>query len=259
VVLRETALDLARAARPSVENLVLHQRIDSTQDSAVRLMDQAEEEKIGLPVTLVVAFEQTRGRGRSGRTWLSPAGGLAMTWLASGLAIDTVRALPMIAAAAALDAAIRLGAEDAVIKWPNDIEAADGKLAGLLINARHGDPSWVAVGLGLNLERAPEIDDGAGTRAVAVGDVAGPASFEDRAAIAVGGFAAGLDAGIRSPAEAVERWRTGLRHRPGEEMTVRLADGTGVAGAFSRVTGEGHLVLDIGGGERIIPAGDVVE
>jgi BirA family biotin operon repressor/biotin-[acetyl-CoA-carboxylase] ligase len=182
-----------------------------------------------------------------------------MTWIASGLETDTVRRLPMIAAAAALDVVTRLGAEDAVIKWPNDIEAAGGKLAGLLINARHGHVVWVAVGFGLNLSGAPEVIDGSRTRAVAIDDIARPASFEDRVETAVSAFALALDAGLGSQDKAVERWRKGLRHRSGEQMTVRLADGASVAGEFSGITVEGHLVLHVDGEDRVIPTGDVVE
>jgi BirA family biotin operon repressor/biotin-[acetyl-CoA-carboxylase] ligase len=259
VDLRQFGLRLAHAARPQIENVILHRRIDSTQACALRLIDQAVTEEIDLPPTLMIALEQGHGAGRAGRRWLSPEGGLYMTWLAAGLDDRTLAVLPMIAAAAALDAVGRLGVEDAVIKWPNDIEANGRKLAGLLLHARHGETSWGAVGLGVNLEHAPMIDDGSGGRAVSIADLVGPARFEDRIEIVVRAMVENLTIGVRHPENLAERWRHGLRHRPGESMSVRLADGTEVRGSFVGVTDNGYLRLNVGGAERVIPSGDVVE
>lgn len=257
VDLGEVARRLARVIRPGVENLVLYQTVDSTQECALRLMDQAEAEELNLPRTLIVALEQTGGRGRGGRAWISPPGGLAMTWVASDLDSGTIARLPMTAAAAAHETVTRLGVADAVIKWPNDIEISGGKVGGLLIHARHGDVVRAAVGFGLNLSSAPELADGA--RAASIADATGPGSFVDRAETAVASFVAGLEAGLQWPVETVERWRRCLRHEAGESMTVRFADGTTVRGAFVGVTDEGHLRLHVDGAEQVISAGDVVE
>jgi BirA family biotin operon repressor/biotin-[acetyl-CoA-carboxylase] ligase len=259
VDLRQLGPRLARAARPRVENVILHRRIDSTQACALRLIEQAENEEIDLPPTLTVALEQRHGKGRIGRRWQSPEGGLYMTWLAAGLDDRSLAVLPMIAAAAALDAVGRLGVQDAVVKWPNDIEADERKLAGLLLHARRGETSWAAVGFGVNIAHAPDIDDGSGGRAVSVAELVGPASFEERSEVLVRAVVENLAEGIEHPERLVERWRNALRHRPGDSMAVRLADGSEIRGRFAGITDDGHLRLNVDGDERVVPSGDVVE
>jgi len=115
------ALDL-----PRVELLAT---TTSTLDVAHRLA--AEGAPSG---TLVIADEQTAGRGRGGERW---------------------------AAAEALD---RFAPEPIRLKWPNDLYVDRGKLAGILVEARWREQSveWIAIGLGINI-RAPEnIEDAAG-------------------------------------------------------------------------------------------------
>ena len=104
--------------------------------------------------TLVLAEEQTLGRGRQGNAWISGAGqGVWLTLLerpedASGLGVLSLRV--GLAVARALDA---LAGAPVQVKWPNDLLARGGKLAGVLVEARwRGDrPDWVAIGLGVNL------------------------------------------------------------------------------------------------------------
>jgi BirA family biotin operon repressor/biotin-[acetyl-CoA-carboxylase] ligase len=125
----------------------------STLDVAHRIAAQ------GAPAgTLVIANEQTAGRGRGGKTWQSsPGAGLWLTLIErpdepSGLGVLSLRV--GLAAAEALD---RFAAEPIRLKWPNDLYVDDGKLAGVLVEARWREQAveWVAIGLGVNV-RAPE-------------------------------------------------------------------------------------------------------
>jgi BirA family biotin operon repressor/biotin-[acetyl-CoA-carboxylase] ligase len=125
----------------------------STLDVAHRLASQ------GAPSgTLVIANEQTAGRGREGRTWQSsPGAGLWLTLIerpadTSGLGVLSLRV--GLVAAEALD---RFAAEPIRLKWPNDLYVDRGKLAGILVEARWREAviEWVAIGLGVNL-RAPD-------------------------------------------------------------------------------------------------------
>lgn len=95
---------------------------------------------------VIVADEQTAGRGRFGRTWLSPHGGLYATYLADADPLIAFRS--GVALAQALD---RLGIR-AALKWPNDVLLGRGKLAGILIEAVD---DVALVGLGINLTEAP--------------------------------------------------------------------------------------------------------
>jgi BirA family biotin operon repressor/biotin-[acetyl-CoA-carboxylase] ligase len=125
----------------------------STLDVAHRIAAE------GTPAgTLVIANEQTAGRGRGGKTWQSsPGAGIWLTLIerpadTSGLGVLSLRV--GLAAAEALD---RFASEPIRLKWPNDLYADRGKLAGILVEARWRDQTveWVAIGIGINV-RAPK-------------------------------------------------------------------------------------------------------
>lgn len=119
--------------------------------------------------TLVIADEQTAGRGRGGKSWASSAGkGLWLTLIerpadSSGLGVLSLRV--GLAAAEALD---RFAPEPIRLKWPNDLYIDQGKLGGILVEARWREQSveWVAIGLGVNVavpanvEMAAVLEDG---------------------------------------------------------------------------------------------------
>jgi BirA family biotin operon repressor/biotin-[acetyl-CoA-carboxylase] ligase len=103
----------------------------------------------------VIAEEQTAGRGRDGRTWHSPEGGV---WLGMLLRPPLARvelgAVSIRAGLALADAVDGLlGAPAARLKWPNDVLLDDRKLAGIVCEGRwQGDRlQWLAVGVGVNV------------------------------------------------------------------------------------------------------------
>lgn len=105
--------------------------------------------------TIVLAEEQTAGRGRDGRTWHSPVGGVWLGLLLRPTA-DAVAVMSLrvgLAVAEAVDAVVAAAAPGARLKWPNDVLVADRKVAGILCEARWqgGTPQWLAVGLGVNV------------------------------------------------------------------------------------------------------------
>ena len=104
--------------------------------------------------TLVLADEQTAGRGRHGRRWTSPAG--SGVWLTLIERPTDARALDVLAIRCGLFAAEALDdvATGTVgVKWPNDLYVDGRKLAGILIETRWRGtaPEWVAIGFGLNV------------------------------------------------------------------------------------------------------------
>lgn len=138
----------ALASALGVPELALFSTIGSTMDEAHVLGAR------GAPAgTLVLADEQTAGRGTKGRRWSSPPLGIWLTLLErphDPQAIEVLSLRVGLAAARALD---RFAAEPLRLKWPNDLYVDDRKLAGTLVEARwRGDrPDWVAVGLGINV------------------------------------------------------------------------------------------------------------
>lgn len=112
---------------------------------------------LGLRGTLhgatVLAEEQTAGRGRDGRTWRSPAGGV---WLGMLLRPGHVElgALSVRVGLVVADVVDELLESPAArLKWPNDVLLGDRKLAGVLCETRwQGEsPEWLALGVGINV------------------------------------------------------------------------------------------------------------
>jgi biotin-[acetyl-CoA-carboxylase] ligase BirA-like protein len=138
--------DLSR--RTQTPGLVVLAQVTSALDVLHELA--AEGARAG---TAVLADVQTRGRGRQGRSWHSPAGqGIWLTYLVRppGPLETGVLALRVgLAVAASLE---RLGCRPRV-KWPNDVLLDGRKVAGILCEARSmpGEPGWVAVGIGMNV------------------------------------------------------------------------------------------------------------
>jgi len=158
-----SASELAR--RWGVPQVGLFRQLPSTLDAIHDLGAQGAAEG-----TVVLAEEQTAGRGRDGRTWRSPLGGV---WLAMlfrpppervELGAASIRA--GLALADAVDAL--LAAPATRLKWPNDVLLDDRKLAGILSEARWqgGRLQWLAVGLGVNV--CNEIPADVAKRAIAL-------------------------------------------------------------------------------------------
>ncbi len=142
-------------------------QVDSTNDAAKEwLVDGAPEGAV------VIAGEQTRGRGRHGRSWHTPPGAA----LALSLILKPPEAfLPRLNMAAALsvyDVAREYGCRDIGIKWPNDVQVSGRKLSGILVEAIwEGDQLVGAVvGIGVNV-RIDFRESALGDTAISLEDV----------------------------------------------------------------------------------------
>jgi len=133
------------------QRVVYYPRLSSTMDAARR------EAKNGAAAgTVVLAGEQTEGRGRVGRTWLAPQGNIAL----SVILRPEVSGLPYLIMVASLAVA---GAIEAVagiktqIKWPNDVLVKGKKVGGILIeNEVKGDRvDYAVIGIGINVALNP--------------------------------------------------------------------------------------------------------
>ncbi|WP_256391038.1 biotin--[acetyl-CoA-carboxylase] ligase [Natronoarchaeum rubrum] len=128
----------------------------------------------GASDVVVLADEQTGGRGRLDREWSSPSGGV---WLSIVLRPDLPPArVPVVtlAAAVAITDAAREAGVDAEIKWPNDVLVGERKLAGILteMEGEADRVSWVIPGLGINANiDADSLPEGATSIQSEVGPV----------------------------------------------------------------------------------------
>ena len=125
-------------------------------DSTASTMDDAHGlAAVDAPAgTVILADRQAAGRGRNGRRWASDSGqGIWMTIIErpnDPRAVDVLSIRVGLRAARALD---RYAASPIRLKWPNDLLVGEGKLAGILIEARwRADRiDWVAIGIGVNV------------------------------------------------------------------------------------------------------------
>ncbi len=140
--------------------LIRHGEIDSTSERAFAAIANGSARHGDVHV----ATSQTRGRGRLGRRWSSPAGeGVYLSLvLLPPPPPPSAAALTIAAGLAAFDAARALGVRAARLDWPNDLVVGAAKLAGVLVETRGLDPRapHYVVGVGLNVRQrdfAPEL------------------------------------------------------------------------------------------------------
>jgi BirA family biotin operon repressor/biotin-[acetyl-CoA-carboxylase] ligase len=149
------SLDTAVVGR----RIFYHPALASTMDTARR-----EAEKGAPEGTVIIAGEQTGGRGRLHRTWISPPGNIALSIILNpGLAgLPYLIMIASLAAASAIEPVADLKTQ---IKWPNDILIAGKKVGGILVeNAMKGKKvAYSIVGIGINIDlnvaAHPEISD----------------------------------------------------------------------------------------------------
>jgi len=122
--------------------------IDSTMDTARELIESGAEEG-----TVVVAESQNSGRGRLGREWFSPQGGIYFTLvLKPKIAPAYAPRLNMMASVAVAKTLRRLLGVDARLKWPNDVLIEGRKVCGILaeMGAEMDVVKYVTIGVGIN-------------------------------------------------------------------------------------------------------------
>ena len=121
-------------------------RISSTNDYAA--------ENPLAPRTVVIAGEQSEGRGRVGHTFFSPSGGVYFSYIVSTETLADPQLVTVRAAAAAAEAIETLSGKETGIKWVNDIFQEGKKVAGILCECVGGR---IILGVGVNLaEDFPE-------------------------------------------------------------------------------------------------------
>ena len=233
-----------------------HVSVGSTNDRARELLAEGAADG-----AVVLSEEQTAGRGRRGRSWISPPGVNLHVTVALEPALPSSRAWQLgLGTALATVAACRELAP-VTLKWPNDVVDADGrKVAGLLIETMaSGDRLVGAVlGIGINVnwprgEMPPDI----APTATSLMDLAGTRIDRVR-------LLAWLLAHIEREVVAIEAGDSPLaRYRAacstlGEDVVVLTADGS-VTGTASGLDAHGSLIVDAPDGRHVLASGEVVQ
>lgn len=236
---------------PPAYRLVALDRVDSTNEEAKRRAREGAEEG-----TLVWAREQSAGRGRRGRAWVSPPGNLYLSLVLRPEAEPARYGELGFVAALALGETIGSFVPPLVelrYKWPNDVLVAGRKASGILLESETGS-GWLVLGVGLNVAHAPEGTETPATSLSAAG------ATEATVEAVLERFARGfllwanrwVEDGFAPIRAAWLRRAQGL----GEAIEVRLPHER-LRGTFADLDDSGALVLETAAGRRLVAAGEV--
>jgi BirA family biotin operon repressor/biotin-[acetyl-CoA-carboxylase] ligase len=210
---------------------------------------------------VLIAEHQTAGRGRNGRGW----SGAPRAQVTMSVGVDAADVptgswgwLPLAAGVAVVDAVASVTATDAGLKWPNDVLAGGGKLAGILSEVASPKP-MIVVGIGLNVTlRADEIDDSVATSLLQLG-VAAP--DRDRLVRRLLGELGSRIASWRAAGGTDARLISDYRARSltiGSSVRAVLPGDREIFGMARGVDEQGRLVIESEGQTIAVSAGDVV-
>ncbi|MGK9169630.1 biotin--[acetyl-CoA-carboxylase] ligase [Inquilinus limosus] len=207
--------------------------------------------------TIVWARRQEAGRGRRGRAWSSPEGNLfCSAILRPELPFARAGELTFVVGVALADAAASFGVEPK-LKWPNDLQIAGDKLAGILLEAAVAPDrsvDWIVAGTGMNIAHHPQLADYHATDLHAAG--APGATVE----AVLERYVAALDQRLLEWREqgfdSIRAAWLGRAIGLGARITVRLETET-LEGVFEHIDPTGALILRTETGRHSITAGDV--
>ena len=216
---------------------------DSTNEYAKRIAPEVPEG------TVVIAKRQTAGKGRKGRSWASPEGGLWMSVILKPQRVDP--RLVFVGALAVADTLSDFGLAPG-IKWPNDVWVAGKKIAGILTEGKADEYTVLGIGLNVNNPIPPELQ----RDAISMMELIGTPLPLDRV--------------LERLLFHLNAWYRIFRERPDIMMakvrertfilgrTVRIVEDDNVLiGRAVDVLDDGSLLLDIDGQLRRILYGDV--
>jgi BirA family biotin operon repressor/biotin-[acetyl-CoA-carboxylase] ligase len=238
---------------PTVER---HARLGSTMERAREL---AADPAAPLPV-VVIADVQTAGRGRRGARWWQAPGSLAASLVlderAAGAAVQPTWSLACGVALAEAITAIE-PAIDALVRWPNDVEANGRKVAGILLETAPGGRAIIGIGVntaGSVLDAPESLRD----RLTTVTDLTGRSMDHERLLAEFWPrFLGMVEAMASDPTALVARYRPRCA-LDGHPVTVFRGDER-LRGVCRGIDAEGALLLDTGAGRMAIASGSLTD
>ena len=235
--------------------------VPSTNDESHKLLANGQR-----PPFILLAWNQTNGKGKLGRTWQGGTGVLTATWnYAFSLdrsGPEVMGLLHVVSALAVRDAVVELnkGLVDVKVKWPNDVLIGAKKVAGILIEVRKDIAGKVAtIGVGMNVCRIPTITD---RRQYALPPASVFTDFDDDHS-----REAHVEAAVKAITPHLERrirLLTEMRGLGGQRtefekhdfsldrvVTVLSPDGSMTATGYNRgISAHGQLVIEFANGKR---------
>lgn len=234
--------------------------VTSTNDLIRDLVKQGK----GRDGLIVQADQQTAGRGRRGRSWVSPIGNFYMSMLVEKIPKQSLQEVAQVGFVASLSMAVAINhligrPKTVQIKWPNDLLINKRKCAGMLLETlppgNSTDPFFIILGIGVNITSFPE---GLPYLATSLKEVQENSNISIRQLL--GQFCDDF-------LPRLENWRAGnfvdirkewLEYACGisEDILVHLPSET-IAGKFVDLNDQGQLLLENAAGIRKITVGDV--
>lgn len=226
--------------------------VTSTNDIARELAAAGADEG-----TVVVAEEQTKGRGSRGRVWISPPGAnlLMSIILRPQISAERLGELAFVGAIALAGTLRESYGLDARIKWPNDVRIGRKKVSGMIVEATKGA---VVLGIGVNVnwtDLAEEISTTATSLTIELGSSVDKETllkrFLDDLDISYGVYRA------RGFGRILDQWKE-LQDTIGCDVKVGFDDGN-IQGRAVDVDEHGSLIVELPNGERkAIPSATVI-
>lgn len=227
--------------------------IDSTSEDAKRRAKRGETSAVW-----IAARQQNAGKGRLGRAWVSAIGNLFTTALfpePNGL--SHAARIPFAAALAVRDAcSASLPSVAAKLKWPNDVRVSGKKISGILTETGETNGvTWIALGMGINVQHAP---DDVGQGATSLVSEGAPASLQPEHVLQDLREAVNerVEQARNSFESLLDDW---LQHAEGRGQMMQAGPPNDrVEGVFEDLAADGGLRLRLpDGAYRTIRAGDV--
>jgi len=239
------------------KKLIVLEETVSTNIDAFRLALQGAEEG-----TVIIAENQTGGKGRLGRTWASvPGRGLYFSIvLRPQIAPSKASGITVAASVALSDTLDQFNVKDHEIKWPNDILINGRKISGILTEMK-GDADkidFIITGIGVNLNTRPEdypsdIKKIAASAADFRGDIIDRLAFlQSMLSNFEKYYLAFINSGFP---EILEKWKK-KTSITGKVIKVSLIDEI-FTGTVKGINAEGFLIVETRKGERLINSGDI--
>ncbi|TDI61500.1 MAG: biotin--[acetyl-CoA-carboxylase] ligase [Alphaproteobacteria bacterium] len=246
---------------PSGYRVFSHEIIDSTNEEAKRLAMAGDPGKC-----IVWAVEQTAGRGRRGRQWVSKPGNLFASILIRPQARLADASQLSFAAALAVKHTLEVLSQQAIgfaLKWPNDVLVDGAKISGILLEgsskpARHGgyaQTDYLIIGIGINLQHHPEDTPYPATDMIAATGIS--LKPEDVVAQLTVSFDEIYQSWVTNGFNALRQQWLKAAYRLGEPIEVQQNDNR-IKGIMRDLDATGALRIEVeDGNEVVIHAGDV--
>ncbi|MCZ4282012.1 biotin--[acetyl-CoA-carboxylase] ligase [Kiloniella laminariae] len=241
---------------PASFTLHAREEVGSTNDEVRLLAETGAQDR-----TVVWALRQSAGRGRQGRTWVSPEGNLYFSLLLRPeVAIAEAANLSFVAALALADAIKKINPEiTPSLKWPNDVLVSSKKISGVLLESKStasGALDFLIMGIGVNIRTYPGDARYPATSLLEQGgcDNLSPG---DLLSAFLNSFDPWYKVWKKDGFMAIRSAWLDQAHGIGKTIYVRLPHQT-LSGRFVTIDKDGALDLELDSGEQcLVTAGDV--